>query len=137
MLFYAQNTYFICIKRSSLHSLNSPNLSNWPNLCNTCQTHLSWVWRVLKKWLGECWGVLAKQFCKYRLVWWVFAKLFSKYRQVWLVSHISDKGHFGKCKYLHSLNLRSSNHCLAGLMKIVCTKNTSATLKLRRFVDHI
>ncbi len=31
--FYAQITYFICIKRSSLHLLNSPNSLNLLNLC--------------------------------------------------------------------------------------------------------
>jgi hypothetical protein len=42
--FYAQITYFICIKRSSLHSLNSRRI---------CQTCLSRVWRVRAKWFGE------------------------------------------------------------------------------------
>jgi len=40
-LFYAQITYFICIKRSSLHSLYLPNLTNSLNSCKTCQTCLS------------------------------------------------------------------------------------------------
>ncbi len=34
-LFYTQITYFICIKRSSLHLLNLPNLPNSPNLLNS------------------------------------------------------------------------------------------------------
>jgi hypothetical protein len=57
-LFYAQITYFICIKRSILHSLNSPNS---PNSRKTC---LLRVWRVLAKWFGECqwvWRVRANQ----------------------------------------------------------------------------
>jgi hypothetical protein len=43
MSFYAQKTYFICIKPSILHSPNSqdsPNSTNLPNSCNTCQTCL-------------------------------------------------------------------------------------------------
>ena len=44
--FYAQITYFICIKRSSLHLLNSPNSPNLLNLRKTCQTCLSLVWQV-------------------------------------------------------------------------------------------
>ncbi len=66
-LFYAQITYFICIKQSNLHSLNSPNSPNSLNSHKTCQTCLSQVWRVLAKWLGECqwvWRVRAKQVCK-------------------------------------------------------------------------
>ncbi len=65
--FYAQITYFICIKRSSLHSQNLPNSPNSLNLLNlhkTCQTCLSRVFRVLAKWFGECqqvWRVRAKQ----------------------------------------------------------------------------
>jgi hypothetical protein len=54
-LFYAQITYFICIKRSILHSLNSPN---------SCKTCLSQVWQILAKWFGECqrvWRVRANQ----------------------------------------------------------------------------
>ncbi len=39
-LFYAQITYFICIKRSSLHLLNSPNSRNSPNSPNSCKTCL-------------------------------------------------------------------------------------------------
>ncbi len=39
--FYAQITYFICIKRSSLHSLNTPNSPNLPNSPNSCKTCLS------------------------------------------------------------------------------------------------
>jgi hypothetical protein len=56
-LFYAQITYFICIKRSSLHSLNLPDLPNLPNSPNSRKTCLSRVWRVLAKWFGECWRV--------------------------------------------------------------------------------
>jgi hypothetical protein len=65
--FYGQITYFICIKRSSLHLLNLPNSPNSLNLLNsrkTCQTCLSRVWRVLEKWFGECqrvWQVRANQ----------------------------------------------------------------------------
>ncbi len=47
--FYVQITYFICIKRSSLHSLNLPNLPNLPNSCKTHQTCLSRGWGVLAK----------------------------------------------------------------------------------------
>ena len=57
----AQITYFICIKRSSLHSLNLPNSLNSRKTCQTC---LSQVWRVLAKWFGKCqrvWRVRAKQ----------------------------------------------------------------------------
>jgi hypothetical protein len=39
--FYAQITYFICIKWSSLHSLNLPNLPNSLNSRKTRQTCLS------------------------------------------------------------------------------------------------
>ncbi len=63
-LFYAQITYFICIKRSSLHSPNLPNSPNSPNLPNSCKTCLLRVWRVLAKWFGKCqrvWRVLANQ----------------------------------------------------------------------------
>ncbi len=65
--FYDQITYFICIKRSSLHWLNSPNspnLPNSPNSPNSRKTCLSRVWRVLAKWFGECcrvWRVRANQ----------------------------------------------------------------------------
>ncbi len=52
--FYAQITYCICIKRSSLHLLNSPNSQNLPNSPNSHKTCLSRVWRVLAKWFGEC-----------------------------------------------------------------------------------
>ena len=63
-LFYAQITYFICIKQSSLHSLNLPDSPNLPNLPNSRKTCLSRVWRVLAKWFGECqrvWRVRANQ----------------------------------------------------------------------------
>ncbi len=63
-LFYAQITYFICIKRSNLHLLNSPNSPNSLNSRKTRQTCLLRVWRVLAKWFGECqrvWRVRAKQ----------------------------------------------------------------------------
>ena len=56
-LFYAQITYFICIKLFSLHSLNSPNSPNSLNLRKTRQTCLLRVWRVLAKWFGKCWQV--------------------------------------------------------------------------------
>ncbi len=69
--FYAQITYFICIKRSSLHSLNLPNSPNLLNLCKTRQTRLSRVWRVLAKWFGEC-------------------------QPVWRVRPIFQKDHIGK-----------------------------------------
>jgi hypothetical protein len=63
--FYAQITYFVCIKRSSLQSLNSPNL---PNSSKTC---LSQVWQVLAKWYGKCrgvWRVRANQVGKCRRI---------------------------------------------------------------------
>jgi hypothetical protein len=69
--FYAQITYFICKKQSSLHSLNLPNSPNSPNSHKTCQTCLSRVWRVRAAGLGKC-------------------------RWVWRVIHISEKGHFGE-----------------------------------------
>ena len=99
-LFYAQITYFICIKWSSLHSLNLPNSPNLLNWRKTCQTCLSQVWRVLAKWFGKCrrvrqfaekgnfWqiGVLAKmanfwqvlEFAKFAREWPVFSRK-SKY----------------------------------------------------------
>jgi hypothetical protein len=40
MSFYAQKTYFICIKQSSLHSSNLQDLPNSTNSLNTCQTRL-------------------------------------------------------------------------------------------------
>ena len=80
--FYAQITYFICIKRSSLHSLNLPNL---PNSRKTCQTCLSRVWRVRAARLGEC-------------------------QRVWQVRNISKKGHFGE--YSNLLNSLASGHSL-------------------------
>jgi hypothetical protein len=52
-LFYAQITYFICIKRSSLHWLNSPNSPNSLNSCKSRQTCLSRVWQVRAKWLAN------------------------------------------------------------------------------------
>ena len=52
--FYAQITYFICIKWSSLHSPNLPDSPNLPYRHNTRQTCLSRVWRVPTKWFGEC-----------------------------------------------------------------------------------
>jgi hypothetical protein len=52
--FLAQITYFICIKRSSLHLPNSPDLPDSPNLRNTHQTCLLRVWRVCATQLGEC-----------------------------------------------------------------------------------
>ncbi len=64
--FYEQITYFICIKRSILHSLNSPNLLNLLNSlnsCKSCQTCLLRVWRVRAKWLanvGRMYRVRAK-----------------------------------------------------------------------------
>jgi hypothetical protein len=70
-LFYAQITYFICIKWSSLHSLNLPNSPNLPNLPNSRKTCLSQVWRVLAKWFGECrrvWQVRANQVGKCRRI---------------------------------------------------------------------
>ena len=100
MSFYALKTYFICIKRSILHSPNSPNS---PNSRNTRQTHLSQVWRVLGKWLGECpqvWRVLGKRFGECRRVWWVLGKWFGECRRVWRALHISKSGHFGE--YSHS-----------------------------------
>jgi hypothetical protein len=63
-LFYAQITYFIFIKPSSLHLLNSPITPNSLNLRITCQTCLSQVRRVLTKWFGECrpvWRVRANR----------------------------------------------------------------------------
>ncbi len=45
-LFYTQITYFMCIKRSSLHSINLPNSPNSLNSRKTCQACLSQVWRV-------------------------------------------------------------------------------------------
>jgi hypothetical protein len=81
--FYAQITYFICIKRSSLHSLKLPNSPNLLNLHKTCQTCLLQVWRVLAKWFGEC-----------RRVWRVRATWLGECRQVWQVQHISKKKPF-------------------------------------------
>ncbi len=52
-LFYAQITYFICIKRSSLHSLNLPNLPNSLNLCKSRQICLLRMYRVRGKWLAN------------------------------------------------------------------------------------
>ena len=72
--FYAQITYFICIKWSRLHSLNSPNSPNLLNSSKTCQTCLSRVWRVQVKQVGECWGV-----------WRVRATWLGECRQVWRV----------------------------------------------------
>ncbi len=92
-LFYAKITYFIYIKRSSLHSLNLPNSLN---LCKTCQTCLSQVWQVLTKWFGECRRVGAKQVGKCWRVWWVRAKQVGECRRV---RHISEKDHFGKFEY--------------------------------------
>ncbi len=95
-LFYAQITYFMCIKWSSLHWLNSPNL---PNLCKTCQTCLPRVWRVLAKWFGECrrvWRVQAKLVGECQRVW---AKQVGECRWVWQIRHISEKDHFGEFEY--------------------------------------
>ena len=111
MSFYALKTYFICRKQSILHSPNSPNSRN------TCQTHLSRVWRVLAKRFGKCcrvWRVLGKRFgeCrrvsrvlgkrlgKCRRVWRVLGKWFGEWRRVWRVLHISENGPFGE--YSHS-----------------------------------
>jgi hypothetical protein len=59
--------------------------------------------------------------CECRRVWRVLAKLFGECRRVWRVSHISEKGHFGECKYSpktdifgkhsHLQNLHASIHC--------------------------
>ncbi len=87
--FYAQITYFICIKLSSLHLLNLPNLPNSLNSHKTRQTCLSRVWLVLAIWFGEC-----------RQVWRVWAKQVGECRRVWRVRHISEKDHFGKFEYL-------------------------------------
>ncbi len=65
--FYAKITFFICIKRSSLHSLNLPNSPNSLNSRKTCQTCLSRVWRVRATWLGKCWRVL--KFAKFAGEW--------------------------------------------------------------------
>ncbi len=70
--FYAQITYFICIKRSILHSLNSPNLPNSRKSCQICRSRF---WRVRAKWFGECW-------------------------RVWWVQHFAEKGHFGEYSLL-------------------------------------
>ncbi len=90
--FYAQITYFICIKRSSLHLLNLPNLLNLLNSCKSCQTCLSRVWRVRAKWLanvGRMYRVRAKQ----------GGKCWRMYR----VRPIFQNGHFGE--YSNSLKL--------------------------------
>ncbi len=91
-LFYAQITYFICIKRSSLHSLNLPNSQNSPNSPNSRKTCLSRVWRVLSKWFGEC-----------RRVWWVRANQIGKCRRIYRVRPIFKKGHFGEYSNLPKL----------------------------------
>ncbi len=108
MSFYGLKTYFICIKWSVLHSPNSPNT---PNSRNTRQTHLSWVWRVLGKRLGECrrvWQVLGKRFGECRWVWRVLGKRFGECRRVWRV--ISENGHFGE--YSHSPETANSRRVL-------------------------
>ncbi len=51
--FYAQITYFMCIKRSSLHLLNSPNSPNSLNSCKSRQICLSRMYRVRGKWLAN------------------------------------------------------------------------------------
>jgi hypothetical protein len=64
--FYEQITYFICIKRSSLHSLNLPNSPNSLNSLNSCKSRqicLSRMYRVRGKWLanvGRMYRVQAK-----------------------------------------------------------------------------
>ncbi len=78
-LFYAQITYFIFIKWSSLHSLNLPNSPNLPNLPNSRKTCFWRDWRV---WLGKCWRVRANQV--------------GKCRQILRVQPLFKKGHFGE-----------------------------------------
>ncbi len=88
--FYAQITYFICIKQSSLHSLNSPNSRK------TRQTCLSRVWRVLTKWFGECWRVWRVRATW--MAWQMSASLASlahfRKRPFWQVLEFAKNGEF-------------------------------------------
>ncbi len=84
-LFYAQITYFICIKWSSLPSLNLPNSPNSLNSCKSCQTCLSPVWRVRTKWFGEC-----------RRIYRVRPKQVGECRRMYRVWPIFQNDHFGK-----------------------------------------
>ncbi len=84
-LFYTQITYFICIKRSSLHSINLPNSPDLLHLLKTRQTCLLQVWQVQ-----------ANQVCKFWRVWRVRANQVGECRRVWRVRPIFKKGHFGE-----------------------------------------
>ncbi len=79
---------FICIKRSSLHSLNLPNSPNSLNSLNSCksrQTCLSRVWRVRAKWFGEC-----------RRMYRVRPKQVGECRRMYRVRPIFQNDHFGE-----------------------------------------
>ncbi len=98
--FYAQITYFICIKRSSLHWLNSPNSLNSLNLCKSCQICLSRMYRVRGKWLTNVGRM-------YR----VRGKWLANVGQMYRVQPIFQNGHFGE--YSNSTNSPASGHCLS------------------------
>ncbi len=83
--FYAQITYFICIKRSCLHSLNSPNSPNSLNSCKSRQTCLSRVWRVRAKWLANVGRMYRVQ-----------GKWLANVGRMYRVRPIFQNGHFGE-----------------------------------------
>jgi len=86
----------MCLKRSSLHSPNSPDSLNSRKIR---QTRLSRVWGVRATRFGEC-----------RRVWQVPATWLGECGRIWRVSHISENSCFGE--YSHMQNLRASSHCL-------------------------
>ncbi len=129
VFFYAQITYFICIKRSSLHSLNLPNSLNSLNSlnsCKSCQICLSRVWRVRAKWLanvGRMYQVRAKQG--------------GQCQRMYRVRPIFQNGHFGE--YSNSPKMANFWRVLefdkfAGEWPLL--KKTSSLTQKRHFLIH-
>ncbi len=83
------------MKRSSLHSPNSPDSPSLQNLHISCHTRLSRVWRVLAKWFGECGRVWQVTCASLSLV--SYSNLMNKGN---FVNH-GDCGNFGKGRLDH------------------------------------
>ena len=103
--FYAQITYFICIKLSSLHSLNLPNSPNSPKFA------LHSPFASLASPRNTAWRMSASLASPRNTTWQMLASLASSRNRAWrmlasLASlHISENGCFGK--YSHSPKMAS------------------------------